>query len=560
MPVVNDYTAILATNDSTAARWNAPVDLGTAVIVTYSFADGANIPNLADYEPYDNNGYTAFTFAQRANFRDAAAVFQAVTGILFVEVDEGGMIDIFNTSGSSYGGWANYPYTTATYTSDGYLVIDNSGNYDEGSYGFLTMLHELGHATGLQHPHTGTITLNPLLDDLSHTVMTYNNTRPYPTTLGSFDLQALAYYYGSPQDMSGWTYSFVADVFTIAGGVLGDVIYGVMGQNEISGGRGRDTLIGRDEDDIIRGDGAADMLIGFDGSDTLFGGGGRDMLYGFDTSGGIDYSADTLHGGGGNDILTASSGADILNGNEGNDTLYGNGGGDTLDGGGGNDTLFGGSGFDTLNGGGGDDDLYGDATGVTGSSNVDYLYGDSGNDRLFGMAGIDYLYGGSGDDKLFGDDGPSASGYADRLYGNGGDDRLFGYGGNDYLYGGGGKDYLEGGDGNDTLYGGNGSDRLKGGTGADYLYGEGGRDNLWGGGDADIFVFTSADLGRRDAIRDFEDGLDHVWLSSMGLGWGDLTISALDGGASSLVRATNGLSFRLDDIAPGDLDIGDFYF
>lgn len=559
MPVVNDYTAILATNDTVQARWNAPVDLGTAVIVTYSFADGANIPSLADYEPYENNGYTAFTEAQRANFRDATAVYQAVTGILFVEVDEGGMIDIFNTSGSAYGGWANYPWTGATYTSDGYLVIDNSGNYDEGSFAFLTMLHEIGHAVGLQHPHGGSVTLNPLLDDLSHTVMTYNNTRPYPTTLGSFDLQALAYYYGSPQDMSGWTYSFVADVFTIAGGVLHDVIYGVKGQNEISGGRGRDTLIGRDEDDIIRGDGAADTLIGSAGEDTLFGGGGRDMLYGFDTSGGVDYSNDTLHGGRGNDILIASSGVDILNGDGGNDTLYGNAGEDTLNGDGGNDKLYGGSGYDTLHGGSGDDDLFGDDDSVT-TYNVDYLYGDSGNDRLYGMFGSDFLYGGGGDDKLFGDDGPSATGHTDRLYGGAGNDRLFGYGGNDRLEGGGGKDYLEGGEGWDTLKGDNGNDRLKGGAGDDNLYGGGGRDILWGGAGADMFNFTSEDLGRRDAIRDFEDGIDHIWLDSMGLGWGDLTFSGLDGGTSTLIRATNGLSIRVDDIAPGDLDVGDFYF
>ena len=65
MPVVSDYTAILATNDESAARWNAPMDLGTAVIVTYSFADGANIPSLGEYEPYDNDGYTAFTEARR---------------------------------------------------------------------------------------------------------------------------------------------------------------------------------------------------------------------------------------------------------------------------------------------------------------------------------------------------------------------------------------------------------------------------------------------------------------------------------------------------------------
>ena len=517
MPVVDDYTALLAMNENNANRWNGPATLGTQVFVTYSFADGAYLPTLAEYQPYSNYGYTAFTEAQRANFRDVTAIYQAVTGVVFVEVAEGGMIDIFNTDGSSYGGWANYGYTTDTYTSDGYFVIDNSGNYDEGSYGFLSMMHELGHAMGLQHPHDGTYMLNPSLDNLAHTVMTYNNTYPYPSALGSFDLQALNHLYGDAQDTTGWSYGFVADVFTVAGASLGDVIMGVKGENDLAGRGGQDIIYGRDGADVLKGGAGRDLLIGLAGNDTIYGGKGHDLIYGHQKGTASFYDSDTLYGGGGNDRIFSGSGSDVLWGQAGNDTLSG------------------------------------------GTSN-DTLYGGLGNDTLRGGSGGDMLYGGNGDDLLSGDDADETYWGSDQLFGGSGNDRLMGRVGYDTLSGGGGNDKLFGGDQNDTLYGDGGADRLFGGNGNDTLSGGKGRDLLWGGPDRDYFDFTTDDIGWTDVIKDFEDSIDRIDLNALGVNWEDIGFDDVIGGTDTLISVAGGLKILVAGMVEADFSMADFYF
>lgn len=70
---------------------------------------------------------------------------------------------------------------------------------------------------------------------------------------------------------------------------------------------------------------------------------------------------------------------------------------------------------------------------------------------------------------------------------------------------------------NDRLVGTAGMNRLRGGRGNDVLIPNGGADELWGGPDADLFVFTTADIGTGVAIvHDFnaEEG-DRLDLSSI---------------------------------------------
>lgn len=236
--------------------------------------------------------------------------------------------------------------------------------------------------------------------------------------------------------------------------------------------------------------------------------------------------ADTLLGREGDDELLGGVGADSLTGGIGNDHLLGNGGNDRLLGGTSesgysgseSDTLDGGSGHDTLYGGGGDDSLL----------------GGNGRDTLYGGSGRDALRGGDRGDLLIGDFGTAGTDGYDR-------DRLFGNRGNDSLYGDGGNDVLKGGSGNDLLSGGRGRDFLTGGKGAD------------------VFVFSWADIGYEDVIRDFEAGRDLIDLSDGILnldGFEDLTLTTQSG---STFITGGSLSIKLSGYADA-LDADDFIF
>ncbi len=433
MVSVTDFTAILYVSEGRPTNaWNGSIGSGAPVIVSYSFVGGADLGAYDADAAYPNDGFTQMTAVQQQNFRDVLAIFEAAAGIVFVEVDSGAaMINAMATSGSSYGGWASVPYVTDSYTSAGELVVDSSGAFDEGSYAFLTMLHELGHAMGLQHPWEGSVTLDPSIDDEEHTVMTYNSDWPYAQGLGTLDVAALQYLYGAAGLVTGWVTSFAANVLTVTGSVRGDTILGVSGQNVLNGAGGSDRIDGRQEGDVLNGGLGADTLAGGGGGDRLNGGAGGDLIYATDDALGWDTSKANLSGGAGDDRLFGAQGADTLLGGLGRDHLNGQ------------------SGADVLRGGGGDDNLAGDAVGTYGGD--DSLYGDAGRDVLNGGVGSDLVYGGTENDTLNG-----GSGW-DTLDGGEGDDLLSGGGTGavrDTFTGGGGADVFvfAPADGSSTMY------------------------------------------------------------------------------------------------------------
>lgn len=408
MTVVTDYTAVLYASDGqTRYAWNGNVGAQVPVIVTYSFVETADIGPWDADAPYANDGYTSLTPAQRANFLDVLGIFEQTAGIVFVAVDSGtAMINAMATSGSAYGGWADVAYATPTHTSTGALVVDSSGDFDEGSYGFLTMLHELGHAMGMQHPWEGNVTLDPSIDDEAHTVMTYNSDWPYTQELGTLDVAAMQYLYGAAAVVAGWVTVFAAGVLTVTGSGLGDTILGVAGQNVLNGLAGADRLFGRQEADVLAGGLGADILSGGGGADTLNGGVGSDLIYATDAAISWDDANVSLYGGAGGDTLVGAYR---------HDSLYGAGGADDLNGQSGSDMLMGGAGNDHVAGDadgiyGGKDSLYGNGGRdvLDGGANTDVLYGGTGNDTLNGGAGWDTLFGGDGDDVLTGGGGADA--------------------------------------------------------------------------------------------------------------------------------------------------------
>ncbi len=552
---VSDYTALLS-----GSSWWGDKTVGKPVFVTYSFETEA-------YDYLSDLGFSAEfkdSFATFDQMEESAAFFallnwQAASGIKFLEVPAGqgdirfGRYDLGTDPDSA---------DAAAFAYEPFTAIDRSGSYslapggdifidlsvaDYSFYGEIHVLtHEIGHAIGLKHPFEGDVLLDPTLDIVAHTVMSYGDVPSTLPKLGDLDEAAVAYLYGSDEadgtQVANWTWDKETYTLTQTGGAGSDTIRGVSTRDVIRAGAGDDLVFSGTGDDRIVAGANDDVVFADDGADTVHG----------------DDGDDVLHAGAGKDALFGGAGDDGLGGDEGDDVLKGEAGDDYLDGGAGDDRLLGGTGDDVLAGGAGDDTLdggvagrmgdtadYGDArqqirvdlngmsatvggkavvvhaigteTGrdtFTGIANVvggrgsDVLNGSRGANNLWGEAGNDVLGGQDGDDALDGGDG------GDRLDGGAGNDRLAGGTGNDTLDGGtendrlvggagndrlrgqDGADALDGGDGGDRLEGGAGDDRLAGGTGDDRLGGGAGDDRLMGGAGDDTL-----DGGRGGEVR-----------------------------------------------------------
>ena len=146
---------------------------------------------------------------------------------------------------------------------------------------------------------------------------------------------------------------------TITGSAFGDYLDGGDGNDTLAGGDGNDLLVGNGGSDIMLGQGGDDSLIELGGDSQIDGGAGFDSLFVWSDTGvtlnlataSIEWVQGSVLG---NDTLNAA-------GNTVDTYLYGWGGNDTLTGGSGNDYIAGGAGNDVLTGGAGNDTLIGEA-------------------------------------------------------------------------------------------------------------------------------------------------------------------------------------------------------
>ena len=255
-----------------------------------------------------------------------------------------------------------------------------------GSNLFHIVLHEIGHALGLKHPHDGglagyTTYQAAGLDEYDSgflTLMSYEPTSHiweygWASTPLPLDIIAAQTMYGANQttDIGDTTHTLSEDgllrtIYDVSGNdtldarnighgltlklqqgsfttvntistvyiAVNTVIENVVGSyfnDLIVGENGENTLLGLSGNDEIQGLGGNDLITGGSGNDLIFGQGGRDEL----------------QGGNGADELQGGSGDDKLFGQAGIDKLFGQGGDDILVGGGGNDNIDGGTGLDT---------------------------------------------------------------------------------------------------------------------------------------------------------------------------------------------------------------------
>ncbi len=281
---LSTYNHIDALLDS-GPHWNFVT--GTTNTLKYTFS--VSVGNESG-----KTGQTAFTDAQMANVRTAMAYLSSVTGIIFSETSDGSAADIhlanIDIDGATTSGlcsWStSYNFNTSTneltrFSANAYVYLDNvewkseNANLTPGTYGYETLLHELGHMLGMKHPFEESPRLPSTTDNTSYTLMAYTESGGPYSSFREYDIATLNWLYG------------------------GDGLRGALGINSTTGGR---YLTGTSTVDTLVGTGNADRIDGGAGNDTITGGGGNDTINGGD---GVDIAV--LTGGRSNYTITKVS-------------------------------------------------------------------------------------------------------------------------------------------------------------------------------------------------------------------------------------------------------------
>jgi VCBS repeat-containing protein len=324
--------------------------------LTYSFPAYSSFYGAGYGSGEPSNNFKAFTTIQQDAVNDVLANYSAVSNLTFTEVTETSTQhgDLRYAESDSPGtAWAYYPSTSA---AGGDAWFNNSRHYydspNQGNYGYLSMLHETGHALGLKHPQDikGAFGTEPLdHDSLEYTVMSYksyiggsttsgytNEANSYPQTLMMLDIAAI-------QDMYGANYNTQAgDTVYNWSPNTGELFINGVGQSAPSGNKIFMTLWdggGHDTYDFSNYSTSLNVDLSPGGWTTAS---STQLAY----LGNGHYAAGNIA----NALLYQGNTASLIEnaiGGTGNDILIGNVADNHLTGGAGNDYLDGGDGTDT---------------------------------------------------------------------------------------------------------------------------------------------------------------------------------------------------------------------
>lgn len=380
-------------------NWNylTPVAGHAAGAIYFSFAIDATVAAQAE-----TGQPQSFNADQQQAARAILAYCSSVTGIVFVETDSASLADLHfaadnldaNTAGLYKGSWQGERYqdTLSSFSGEGYVFLDNSefsrlnAAPRAGTQGYQTLLHEIGHALGLQHPFEGTVRLPAAEDDSNHTVMSYTDRDAAKSVFQSYDLLALNWIYGGDGIGGHWgangdqgQSTDIHAATAMAGDHAGPSVLAV---GPVGGSGTRiavstsvtlyfNELLQRGSGDItlrttsgltVASYGPASTALKISGSTVTLPAGSLPYAA---TDYVLEIPSDALHDLAGNPMPASysrpisSQGTAAIplwkTGTAGPDTLFGGQGEDELDGLAGNDTFTGGNGSDRLDGGAGID-------------------------------------------------------------------------------------------------------------------------------------------------------------------------------------------------------------
>jgi Ca2+-binding RTX toxin-like protein len=412
--------------------------------LTYSFpTSGSNYSGTG----YDSNGVSLYHVdlgpQQQAAARAAFAQLSAATGLTFTEITDTDSVHanirLSQTADqddpSAYG---NFPSDTKGLAGDIWFGRTSQPYYDlayKGTWGFATIMHEIGHTMGLKHGHQdytnsdlsgyfgtsprfGTQSLTPDRDGQAYSLMTYT---PAPFTNSNFagekmnqpqsymqyDLAALQYLYGANYNTHAEdsVYSFSQ--------TTGEMFINNVGQGAPSGnkifltiwdGGGNDTIDASNyangvtidlrpgEFSTVDQAQLANNLAYQNLVNLAPGNIAMSLLYNNDARSLIE----NAKGGAGNDIFIGNTANNILDGGAGSDTvIFTNITGVTV--------VLNNFGTDVVVNHDGETDTLRSIENIGGTAGNDFLLGNSENNTLTGgSGGFDQLSGAAGDDRLIG--------------------------------------------------------------------------------------------------------------------------------------------------------------
>ncbi|MDB5506415.1 MAG: hypothetical protein JWR75_1053 [Devosia sp.] len=434
--------AQLTRND---ASWST--NLAEPTTVTYAYRNSIPAGYEGDEEGIEAGTFSRFTAHQIAMTELIVNLYEEVSNIKMVRVSPTGYSNnatflLGNYENEAESSTYAYSYSVGNQdrsaaSTDGDFWYNLRGPNDDGgpplmpigSDNYTTVLHEIGHSFGLEHPtdypddFDYTRDAFYVQDSLQYSVMSYfaasetgaDHKGQFARTLLLHDIAALQLLYGANlttrigNDTYGFGGAGVYDINTAAekavfciwdaggkdtlnfslytntqsidlnaekfsstGGLKWNmsIAAGTVIENAI-GGSGVDTIIGNAVANILTGNNGNDSLIGNNGNDTLIGGAGKDALDGgaqIDTASYAEKAVTVTL------TLAGATAATVFINSVAEDSIRNI------------ESVIGGSAADIL----------------TGDALANVLDGGAGNDTLNGGAGADTLIGGLGNDRLTG--------------------------------------------------------------------------------------------------------------------------------------------------------------